>query len=415
MRHVGEEPQRFGGFELRRRWERAARGRGEGLHKVQPAVGPPQLELHPAPVTRGCGGRLHVRARHAGVARHRHRQRTQQLLRQRHPVLVVRVGHVRLNAGELGVVRGVDPLVAEALAELVHAVDSPDHEPFQVQFRRHPQEQLRPQHLAPRDERPRRCAARRRRKNRGLDLEEPPRLQEPPHTPHNGGAADEGVSGVGIGEQVQVPVPIPQVRVTQPKVLLGQQAHTGCEDGEVRPEAAHLSALVSSNVSLHPNQIPAPYSTSPGLGGAGVASVEKKVEVCAETLAVAHDLHFCSIALELQKNKRFSRSSNRVYTTSKRNTRFRTVLAWTQTLIRAVKFRNGSSRSEIVWIKLEALVQILHVLQVCPAPAHITLIIWPIRNKLIIGAGDSGTSASLVCTSAEQSSDGGYRPPFHCS
>jgi hypothetical protein len=58
-----------------------------------------------------------------------------------------------------------------------------------------------------------------------------------------------------------------------------------CEHG-VNP---HFSTLVSSHVALNPDQIPAPYSASPRLGGAGFAS-EEKVEVRCEALAVTHDL-----------------------------------------------------------------------------------------------------------------------------
>lgn len=47
---------------------------------------------------------------------------------RRHQVVDVRVRHVELARGELGVVRQVDRLVAELTAQLVHAVQTTDHQ-----------------------------------------------------------------------------------------------------------------------------------------------------------------------------------------------------------------------------------------------------------------------------------------------
>ena len=64
------------------------------------------------------------------------------LLGHVHHVGPVGVGHVELAGGELGVVGGVDALVAELAAQLEDAVEAADDELLEVQLGRDPQEHL---------------------------------------------------------------------------------------------------------------------------------------------------------------------------------------------------------------------------------------------------------------------------------
>ena len=56
----------------------------------------------------------------------------EQLLGEAHHPVVVLVGHVQLHESELGVVGAVHALVAEILADFVHAVEAADNQALEV-------------------------------------------------------------------------------------------------------------------------------------------------------------------------------------------------------------------------------------------------------------------------------------------
>ena len=58
-----------------------------------------------------------------------------ELLREVHQVVVVAVGLVELEHGELGVVAGADAFVAEVSIDLIDAVHATDYEALEVEFR----------------------------------------------------------------------------------------------------------------------------------------------------------------------------------------------------------------------------------------------------------------------------------------
>ena len=51
-----------------------------------------------------------------------------------HHVMVVGIGLVKFQCGELRIVRAVDTLVAEILDEFKYSIKAPDYETFQEQF-----------------------------------------------------------------------------------------------------------------------------------------------------------------------------------------------------------------------------------------------------------------------------------------
>ena len=68
------------------------------------------------------------------AARDLARQLAEQLLGERHQVLVGGVGLVELEHRELGVVLARQPLVAEDAADLVDALEAADDQPLEVQL-----------------------------------------------------------------------------------------------------------------------------------------------------------------------------------------------------------------------------------------------------------------------------------------
>ena len=101
-------------------------------------------------------------------------------LGQAHHVVVVGVGLVELQHGELRIVGPVHALVPEVVADLVDPLEAAHQEPLEVQLVGDPQVERHVQRIVVGDERPGRGAAVERLQDRGLDLEKPPLVEEPP-------------------------------------------------------------------------------------------------------------------------------------------------------------------------------------------------------------------------------------------
>jgi hypothetical protein len=82
-----------------------------------------------------------------------------QILGHVHQIVVVRVGHVELDRGELWIVGQIDSLISELLSDFVNAIDSADNQLLQVQFRRDAHEQIHAQVVVMRHEWLRRSSA----------------------------------------------------------------------------------------------------------------------------------------------------------------------------------------------------------------------------------------------------------------
>ena len=73
--------------------------------------------------------------------------------------MIVRVGLIELEHGELGIVLRRDAFVAEIAIDLVDALQAAHHQALQIQLRRDAQIQIDIERVVVRDERPRRRAA----------------------------------------------------------------------------------------------------------------------------------------------------------------------------------------------------------------------------------------------------------------
>ena len=106
-------------------------------------------------------------------------------------VVVVGVGLVGLEHGELGVVLPGDALVAEDAADLVDAVVAADDEPLEVQLQRDAQEEVLVEGAVVRDEGRGGGAAGLRLQHRRLDLDEAAVVEEAADGGDDGGARAE--------------------------------------------------------------------------------------------------------------------------------------------------------------------------------------------------------------------------------
>ena len=101
----------------------------------------------------------------------------QQLLGKIHHAEVIRVGLIKLQHREFGIVVRRDPLIAEIAVDLVDALQAAHHQALQIQFRRDPQIQIDVERVVMRPERARRRAAVKRLEHGRLHFQKAVRLQ----------------------------------------------------------------------------------------------------------------------------------------------------------------------------------------------------------------------------------------------
>jgi len=156
----------------------------------------------------------------------------QHLLGEVHQVVVIRVGLVELQHGELGVVAGGEPLVAEVAVDLVDPLETAYHQPLQIELRGDAQEQVHVQGVMVGGEGTRHRPAGDGLHHRRLHLQELPGVEEAADELDDAGASLEGLAGGLVHDQVQVAPAIALLLVAESVELLrqrpqglGQQAH----------------------------------------------------------------------------------------------------------------------------------------------------------------------------------------------
>ena len=142
-------------------------------------------------------------------------------LGQVHHVVVVGEGLVRLEHRELGVVPGVDALVAEHPPDLEHPLQAADDQPLEVQLQGDAQVHVEVEGVVVGDEGARRRPALDALQHRALDLHEAA-VGEVLADGADGGVPDpEDLPGPLVDLQVDVTLPVAGLDVGQPAVLVG--------------------------------------------------------------------------------------------------------------------------------------------------------------------------------------------------
>jgi hypothetical protein len=179
-----------------------------------------------------------------------------QVLREIHHVAIVAVGLVRLDHGELGVVARVDVLVPEVLGDLEDPFEAADHEPFQIEFGRYPEEEGLVQIVVERREgagvRPAVAGLERG----GLELEEAPVGEVGPDRRDDPAPRAECLADTLVHHEVEVALPVALLRVLETVELLGQiderlaeQDHVVDPEGELSDPGPERSAHDADDVS----------------------------------------------------------------------------------------------------------------------------------------------------------------------
>ena len=148
----------------------------------------------------------------------------EQLLDPIHRVAKVRVRLVPLEHRELGLVLVRDALVAEVLADLVHALEPADDQALEVELGGDAEIEVGVQLVRVRHERVRERAAVARLQDRCLDLDEALGVEVAPDRRHDLRAQEEELARLRVHEQVEVALAVARLRVREPVERVGERA-----------------------------------------------------------------------------------------------------------------------------------------------------------------------------------------------
>jgi hypothetical protein len=133
--------------------------------------------------------------------------------------------------------------VSEDATHLVHALETADDEPFQVQLRRDAQRQVHPERVVKRRKRLGIRAPRPRLQHRRLHLHERAVVQKPPYPAHNPRARSEHVAHFRGRDEVQIALPISRLDVGEALKLIRQRQQRLGEHLELVHDDGQLALL----------------------------------------------------------------------------------------------------------------------------------------------------------------------------
>ena len=188
-----------------------------------------------------------------------------QLLDGLHHPMVVLVGDVELEDGELRIVRPVHALVAEVAGKFEDTVKAAHNQTLQVELVGDAQVEGDVQRVVVGDERTGRGATGNGLQHRGVHLEPPLLGEGVAHGLDDPAAGLESALDLGVDHQVDVAHPVAELRVGERIVHLpvlvglhgGQRANGLAQHGELLDEHARLAGLRGEGGALHPDDVTA--------------------------------------------------------------------------------------------------------------------------------------------------------------
>ncbi len=182
-------------------------------------------------------------------------RRDDQLLRQVHHRAIVAVGLVNFEHGELGVVPGVNPLVAIDATQLVHPLDPADQQPLQVQFQRDPQKQVDVQRVVVGGERAGGRPAGNGVQRRPLDLDKPLAGQRAANRLHDLRPPQEPLPNALAVDQIDIAHPLPHLGIGQPLVLCRRRLQRFAEEVQRFGEDRQFAGPRAAQFAVDADQI----------------------------------------------------------------------------------------------------------------------------------------------------------------
>ncbi len=146
--------------------------------------------------------------------------------------MVVRIGLVELEHGELGVVLGGDTFVAEVAIDLVDAIESADDKALQVKLRCDAQEERHVQRVVVGGEGPGHRSTGDGLHHRSFDFHVATVIEEAANGAQYLGALHKDGAHIGVDEQVQIALAIAQLHILEAVILLRQREHGLGEEGD---------------------------------------------------------------------------------------------------------------------------------------------------------------------------------------
>ena len=179
----------------------------------------------------------------------------EEALHKIHDEPVVDVGDIELQHGELGIVRAVDPFVAEIMPDFVHALHAADDQPLQVKLVGNAHEQRHVEGLVVGLEGPCQRASVQGLEYRCFDFDETFSVHEPLNGPDEPRALEEDLLDARIDDQVDIALPVPCLDIPQAVPFfrqgaqgLGQQLHLVHHDGGLTGSGGEDCALYTQIV-----------------------------------------------------------------------------------------------------------------------------------------------------------------------
>ncbi len=223
-----------------------------------------------------------------------------QLLHRAHHHLVVGVGLVKLEHGELGVVGAVHPLVPEVVPDLVDPLEAADQQPLEVQLVGDPQVERHVQRLVVGDEGARRRPAVLGLQDGSLHLQEPALVQKAAQVRDRPRPHPEHLPDLGMDRQVGVALPVADLGIGQPAVG-GDPAL-----GDLRlPPGERPERLRQDLEALHPHRdLAHPGPEQPAPNAEVVVQVQELHQAVAVSQDVAAEVHLQPAGRVLQVGER---------------------------------------------------------------------------------------------------------------
>ena len=188
--------------------------------------------------------------------------RLQQLLGERHHPVVVLVLHIELHAGELGVVVAVHALVAEVLANLIHALETADNQSLQIELGGNAHIHVLVERVEMGDERTGGCTSGDGLEGGSFDFSVSCLVQDFSDGANDGGTLQERVFHAFVDNEVDIALTITQFGVV--KLVVGDSIlvfHDGQRLQGLRQQYeflgmnADLARLGAEHITFHANEV----------------------------------------------------------------------------------------------------------------------------------------------------------------
>ena len=172
------------------------------------------------------------KVRHRGAV-HRQRHLLDEVLGQLHQVVIVGVGLVELEHGELRIVLGRNTFVTKVAIDLIDPVQTAHHQPLQIEFGRDTQVQRQIQRIMVSAKGPGGCSSGDGLHHRGLHLDVSALIEESSNRLEHLGPLDEDRAHIGVHEQIHVTLAVAKLYVGQAVILLRQGEHGLGQEGHL--------------------------------------------------------------------------------------------------------------------------------------------------------------------------------------